>query len=693
VRGATRRFTDPTSTPTCGIKRGFLVKHGLLKTMPAIIVGLTLMTSTSYAQEMNSQSGPSSIIAPTIDYAGVSGDEEKFREDWWMREGWAGGLDKLTLQRTYENDVSLRAEVHAIVPEENMDLRLELTKPEVGFMHTGYSEYRKYFDGTGGFFKPFSTSSFELDNDMHLDIGSLFLDVGLTVPDWPKVVVGYEHHFKEGRKSLIEWGSVTEGGTTRNIFPAFKEIDEETEIFKLEIEHDIGKVHVGDQFRYEQYRTGTTRFDEERNLDTDTAETTTVSEDNSHEALSNTFHMESYVNEKLYWSLGYLFTTLEGDAAFRMVTDPFGPEPFDKNWFTRSVDIDQESHVVNVNAMFGPFRDLALYAGLQAETTETEGDTDAVLDETLPGLGEVSPETVIVTRGDKGGLEETVGARYTRIPYTTLYAEGKWTQQNIDLFERELEDDILDFERSTNTDVERRRYTLGFNTSPIPKTTLSARYRRRSRDNEYNHLVDTEPGYSAFIISQDFTSDEITTKLAVRPSSRVKLSVNYQLVATDIDTQSDTTPPSAVQSGDYDADVYSASITVTPISKLYLTGLFSYQEVRSTAFDNGVSSITAYEGDIYMVLLTAGFGINDETHLKAEYLYTRSENFDDTSDDGLPLGLDNRRQGLLVRISRRISETMDGQLGYGFYTYDEESSGGLDDYTAHVASTRLGVKF
>lgn len=669
------------------------MKHEPLKTMLTIIVGLIMTTTTSYAQEVDPQSGPTSIIAPTIHYAGVDGDEGKFREDWWMQGGWAGGLDMLTLRRIYENDVFLHVEGRAIVPEEDVKLRLELTKPDVGFMHAGYTQYRKYFEGTGGFFKPFSASSFDLDNDMHLDIGNLSLDVGLTVPAWPKLVVGYEHHFKEGRKSLLEWGSVTEGGTNRKIFPAFKEIDEETDIFKVEIDHDIGKVHVSDQFRYEQYRTGTTQFEEERNLDTDTTEATTVSEDHGHEALSNIFHMDSHVNEKLYWSLGYLFTTLQGDAALRMVTDPFGPEPFDKNWFTRSVEIDQDSHVVNVNALAGPFKDLTFYAGLQAETTETEGDTDGVLTEILPGVGEVTPDAVIVSRTDKGSLEETVGARYTGIRYTTLYAEGKWTQQNIDLFERELEDNVLNFERSTDTEVERQQYTLGFNTSPIPKTTLSARYRRRSHDNEYNHLVDTEPGYSAFITAQYFTTDEITTKLAVRPGSRVQVSLKYQLVATDIETLSDTTPPSSVQSGEYDANVYSTSITVTPLSRLYFTGFFSYQDVRSTAFDNGVSSVIAYEGDIYMVLLTADYGINDKTDLKVEYLYTRSDNFDGNSLDGLPLGLDNRRQGLLVRLSRQISETIDGQLGYGFYTYDEESNGGADDYTAHVVSARWGVRF
>lgn len=661
--------------------------------MPTIIVGLILMMTTSHAQEVDQQSGSTGSIMPTIRYAGVNGDEGKFREDWWMREGWGGGVDTLTVQRTYENDVSLYMEGRAIVPEEDVKLRLELTRPEVGFMHAGYTVYRKYFDGTGGFFQPFSLSSFELDNDMHLDIGSLSLDMGLTVPAWPKLVVGYEHHFKEGRKSLLEWGGVTEGGTTRNVFPSFKEIDEETDILKVEIDHDIRKVRVRDRFRYERYRSETTRFGEERNLDADTTEAAAVSEDNGHEAFYNTFHMDSHVNEKLYWSLGSLFTTLQGDAAFRMVTDPFGPEPFDKNWFTRSVEIDQESHVINVNAMAGPFRDFTFYAGLQAETTETGGDRDAVLTEILPGVGEVSPEAVIVSRTDKGGLEETVGTRYTGFRYTTLYAEGKWIQQNIDLFERELEDNVLNFERSTDTEVERQRYTIGFNTSPIARTTLSARYRRRYHNNEYSHLVDTEPGYSAFITAQDFTADEITTTLAFRPVSRMQLSLKYQLVATDIDTLSDTTPSSSVQSGDYDADIYSANITVTPIPKLYLTGLLSYQDVRSTAFESGVSSVITYEGDIYTVILTAGFGIDDKTDLKAEYLYTRSENFNDNSLDGLPLGLDNRRQGLLFRLSRSISETMDGQLGYGFYTYDEESSGGADEYTAHVISALWGLRF
>jgi len=668
------------------------MKNQSMKSLLLSLGWFILATTTIYAQEPSEQSQPEGQITPTLRYVTVNGDEEKFREDRWVHEDWAAGLEEFALDRVYDDDVTLSFEGRAILPEEDYSLRFHLTKSDVGFVHGGYTEYRKYFDGTGGFFEGFSTPSFELGNDMHLDIGNLFIEVGLTMPDRPKISFGYEHQFKDGSKSLLEWGSVAEGGITRKVLTAFKEIDEEADIFKAEIEHEMGKVQIGDQVRYEQYRNATKRVEKERNLDAGTSETVNVSENYSHYVFSNTFNMDSHVNESLYWSLGYLFTNLEGGGALRLATTPFGPEPFDKNWFTRSMDIDQNSHVANFNALFGPFRELTFYGGLQAETTETEGDTDGVLRETsFPGGAEVSPQAEILSRTDKGSFEETVGARYTGISYTTLYAEGTWNQQNIDLFERELEENALSFERSTDTGVGQQRYTLGFNTSPIPTMTLSARYRRRYYANDYDHLLDTEPGYSAFITAQDFTSDEITTRLTVRPSSRVKVSLNYQLIATDIETRSDTAPPSGVQSGDYDVDIYSAAVTVTPLSRLYLTGLFSYQALRSTAFDNGSPSVITYEGDVYGVIGTAGYAIDGKTDLNLEYVYTRSDNFTDNSADGLPLGLDNQRHGLLAGISRRITETMEAEFRYGFYTYDENGNKGADDYRAHLIAMRWSI--
>ena len=670
------------------------MKKGLLYILLAKFFIFALTTTTICAQEAGGQSWPAGKLTPLVRYNSIDGDEEKFREDWWVREGWAGGSESFTLHKVFPNGVSILGEGRVIVPEEDYALRLEIAKQDVGFIHAGYTQYRKYFDGTGGFFGPFAVPPFELNNDMHLDIGDVTLEAGLTLPKWPRIVLGYEHRFKDGEKSLLEWGSVIEGGTTRKIFPSFKDIDEEVNIFKAEIDYNIDKVHLGDQFRYEDYRVVTVRYDGERNLDTNTAETVTVSEQYRHDALYNTFHAESHFSEKVYCSLGYLFSNLEGRAKFRMFTVPFGPEPFDKDWFTDSVDIDQVSHALNVNAMFGPFKDMTLYGGFQAETTKTDGDTDAVLTE-IPfgGPPAVSPDAVIATRTDKTGFEETVGVRYTGIPYTTMHAEGRWKQEDIDLFERELEDGVLEFGRSTDTGVERQRYTVGFNTSPFRRVTLSGRYRRTYRSNDFDHDVDTEPGYSAFVTKQNLTTDKITAKLTVRMTGAIKASLQYQRVATDIDTEADTTPPSSVTSGEYQADVYTASVTITPLSRLYLTGLFSYRDARTSVFDNGIPSVIPYHGDVYTVIGTAGYALDSKTDLTCEYLFTRSDNFEDNSASGLPLGLDNQRHGFLAVISRRITDYLEVGLRYGFYTYDEDSNGGADDYTAHLIGVGLALTF
>ncbi|MFW6324503.1 MAG: hypothetical protein ACOC0U_05505 [Desulfovibrionales bacterium] len=191
----------------------------------------------------------------------------------------------------------------------------------------------------------------------------------------------------------------------------------------------------------------------------------------------------SHLTETFYVSLGYLFNSLEGTSDFDLNTTSFN-SPFDMNWFTRDVDIDRDSHVVNTNVLFGPWKDFTLYGGVEEEQTDRDGDTDAVLTEIGAGLAIDSPEADIVSRTETTAFEETVGARYKGIPHTTVYAEGKFKQQDIEVFERQIEDAALGFERFTERDVNRKRYKVGFNTSPVTDTRLSASYGKSYQSND-----------------------------------------------------------------------------------------------------------------------------------------------------------------------------------------------------------------
>jgi hypothetical protein len=96
------------------------------------------------------------------------------------------------------------------------------------------------------------------------------------------------------------------------------------------------------------------------------------------------------------------------------------------------------------------------------------------------------------------------GARFTKIPYTVIDAEAKWAQQHIALFEEALEQEMpadpfsLEpagaFLRYADTEVRRQTYTVGFNTSPVSRLTISAKFSHGNRLNIYDHLVDEKEG-------------------------------------------------------------------------------------------------------------------------------------------------------------------------------------------------------
>ncbi|MBN1848136.1 MAG: hypothetical protein JW932_06075 [Deltaproteobacteria bacterium] len=652
-----------------------------------------LLTSTTGSSQGGD--GPSTVdsVTPALYGSVINGDEGKYQEDWWTSDGWSGGLEKLSFSDTYEDDVFMSLEGRVIVPDKDYLIKMDVKRPETVFFRVGYSERRKYYDGTGGGFIPFHMHPFELRKDLHLDIGHFYLEAGLDIPDKPSITAAYEHRFKDGDKSSTEWGAVTLNGTTRNIFPSFKSIDEEVDILRIKVDHAIGGIYVIDTLQYERYNADITKFEEERNLDTQSVETIKVNESNDHDAFFNTFYLEKQFNKRFFWSMGYLFTHLDGSSGFHMQTLPFGPDPFDKAWTAQRISVDREAHVINSSIRIGPYANVHFYGGIQAETNETNGDTDAVLTETDFGGTAVSPEAVISTQSKKDGLEETAGIRYTGLVYTTAYVEGKWVQSGTDLSETEVEDGVLGFRRQTDAEVNREQYSFGINTSPFRNSTFSVRYREGRRNNDYNHVADTEPGYSAFITDQTINKDDVSVRWTLRPASMLQWSLSYRFLTVEMETRSDTGASGSILSGAYEANVYSTGFTLTPHSKIYFTGRFSYHDAETTSFQNNIPSVLTFKGDVFEMLLTSGFAVNRHTNLNVEYLFSRSENFENYSSDGLPFGLNNKRNGVLASLSRSIGEKIVIGLRYAYYRYDEENIREVDNYEAHLFGAELEFKF
>jgi len=631
-------------------------------------------------------------LTPNVGYVDVEGDESAFREHSWNEEGMQGGLKKLSLSSSLGEDATFQAEGHARIHNDDYGIELELRKEDTGLLRAGYTRYSKYFDDTGGFYEPFAISSFDLDRDLELDIGSAFLEAALIVPEWPEIRLSYEHRFKEGEKSLTGWGGVTQSSVNRNIFPALKTVDNSQDIVTAEVEHTINQVRLHDRFRYERFESETTRFEQELDLDAGTSESVTTDESRSRHSLFNTFHTEMRISDSMYASAGYLYSTQEADADFDMTTVPFN-EPFDKSWSASRIDLDRRSHIINLNLMAGPYRHIEVSGGVEGAWSEARGDTEAVLTEIGFGGNPAAPKADISTDKDRRGLEENLSLRYSGLPRTDLYGRGRWTQLDIDLEEREIEDGSLGFARSTDTNRNGASYKLGFHTSPIQRVTLSGHIKRESTVNEYDHDQDTLPdGYSAFINEQDITTNELGARLNLQPRSWIRTSLAYRLVDREIDTTFDNNP-SSVRSGSYDAHIYSLDITFTPLSSLFLTTLVTYRDISGTAFDNGVDSVLSYEGDVLSSSLSARYALNQDDVFRLSYTYSRSDNFKDNSGTGLPLLLEDSLQRVQAGFTRKLSEHLEAEVSYRLQDYEGDHNSGINDYTAHLVGVSLSLGF
>jgi hypothetical protein len=667
-------------------------KHTLLKALLVALPTALMALSAVRADDSQTNSPIQLSGTPEVTYAKVSGNAQKFREDLGIQPGWNGGVENGTLHYDLGKDTTLDGEGRFIIDEHDYKFQLQLTKKDVGYVRAGYTEYREYYDSQGGFYGPFTPSSFRLNRDLRVDNSDIFFEAGLTLPDFPKVTVGYERQLRDGDESLVEWGGVTQGATTRKIYPSVNGIKEHTDIVKLNTEYDISKVHLLDEFRYEHFGSDDTRDDTSINLDTSSSQTVTVHENYHHDAFFNTFHMDSHVNDKVYWSLGYLHNSLSGEGAMQ-VAGPASPGPFDVGGTANGIGVNLDSDVVNLNSMLGPFKGLILYGGLQAEKTDTHGLTGALLTQAT-----FSPTTNVVHsfEGTKS-LSETLGMRYVKIPYTTLYAEGQWNEEQIDLDQAETQDGVSSLALDSEETTTRQDYRVGFNTAPLSRVTLAGRYRHYIDQNDYDYGTDTVAGYPGFITAQDFTSDEVMTKLTLRPCARFSVAFTYQLVATDIRTTTEAipvfTPGGTLQSGDYDANIYSVSATVTPLSRWYLTGYFSLQDTRTATPVNQDAAVQTYRGNVYTAMATTGYALDKKTDLTLEYTYSRSDNFVNNSAAGLPLGLDFQRHAVQAGVSRKINKNVVARLRYGFYSYDESSTGGFNNYIAHLASASCSVRF
>jgi len=185
--------------------------------------------------------------------ASVSGDQDAYRARTQNPESGAVGIEELRVTRELKDNASLQIDGRALTGAEDYLAKIHYQKNEVGSFDVGYSRFRTFYDGVGGFF-PLSNRFMTLTNrDLHLDRGRFWLEGTFARPGAPVVTVSYVNELRSGSKDSTTWGSSDFTGLaynlapnpvnpTRKIAPAWLNVSERHQKGELTIRHTIGKV-------------------------------------------------------------------------------------------------------------------------------------------------------------------------------------------------------------------------------------------------------------------------------------------------------------------------------------------------------------------------------------------------------------------------------------------------------------------
>jgi hypothetical protein len=297
---------------------------------------------------------------------------------------------------------------------------------------------------------------------------------------------------------------------------------------------------------------------------------------------------------------------------------------------------------------------------------------------------------------DRTSLTEGLALRSTRLRNTTLFADARLKQEW--LAHHEAADGHHIFVRDTDAETRLAEGRFGFDCSPLAWCKFGAHYRLENRHTRYDDgFADGDPadilGYPTLIRSRDLDTQEVESRLTLRPLDWLRLTFRHRLVATDYHTATepvsilapgDLSPGGRLFAGNYDAHVFAFNATLTPWRRLHWFSTFTFQDARTAARHDFSDAVAVYRGDVWSVLSQGRFVLTQRTDLTGGYSFSRADFRQRNVASGLPLGLEYDLHALQAGVVSRCTPKLTTKVQYGFWHYAEPSSGGANDYTAHA---------
>ncbi len=645
-------------------------------------------------------------------FTAVKGDVEKYRLLKWKKDGSVGGIDKLLYELNSKN-ISAEFETHAIPAENDVSADLYLLKHKTGYFKGEYRTFRKWFDGTGGVYRPYGTSLnvTELDKDLDLDIGHMLVELGTDPEKDTGLSFAYERHLKDGAKSRLAWTSVVEGGTSKKIGPSWQDIDEVHDILTLRGRTPFAGFNLNLEQAWQFLKERSLR-EEQQVANTGVAADSKLRRQDQElqaDVMTSTLRGERWYNEEQsFLGIGYRYNLIRNDeleflkefSAAGVPTSFSNPE----NKFNATAENELDQHIWTMNHLMPLSKDLNFIVKGKAELINTRGNSVYPLDSTnppdgIPNTTEVSDSRAKVTR-----FGENISLRYGGLEHTNLYSEFEFEQtRNLLLEQRDSKmgqsapstGEV--FGRDTLTHIDKMGGTLGARYVPVSWFTGTVQARHKYENNDYDDRKESDASAtgakSAFFDALKIKTDEVETKFTLKPVKRVQTTFRYKF----LDTHYFPRIENEVQTkNDVLGNVFSYDVTLQPLDPLLITLAFNREllKVATPAALASTAKTPGFNSNADSWLLSVSYSPMEKVSLFNTLNYTRARNFDNFSAIGVPLGSDFDQYDTTAGIRWQPRQDLIIEPNYTYSSYQTNSvSAEFGNYSAHVIWLDLTLDF
>jgi hypothetical protein len=637
-----------------------------------------------------------------------------------------GGISDCQYTRSLDDSTTFTLEGHALPGLEDYELGLLLNRENLGYLKLGYDQFRTWYDASGGYSALAGNKwVVPFDDEQHIDRGEFSLEAGLRMENLPEVTFRYSHGFRDGEKDSLAWGD-NQVATRFKVVPSLWAIDEETDLFELDVTHTLGITDLGMGLVYEHSELSNTRTTPRGGATG--YDSVVMREADESDLFAGNIHGVTRFNDQVWLSYAAAYTTMDSDmdGGFRSYAAPRSNAPGTRDYSYRNMigGSKMDQFVMNVNLMWVPVTDLTITPALryEHENLDTISQFDAYIDgggnasnvmwqglDSTPGV----QDQALGSFTEKDATSGSIEVQYKGVENVVLYANALWDHEEEDVTRQDLRlpAELL----ASDIEIDDQEYTLGANWYPLSQLSFGIQGLYGLREQSFDHFetdqskANTAAGRQMaggannlrpLMVEHNVEVSDFNLRMNWRPMGNLSLVTRYDYCDTQYENRGiQWTAPTAptilniIESGSVKSNILSETVTWSPMARLFLQGSVSWV---SSETNSPVAGTTPGSDNDYVTCgVSAGYAIDDKTDVTAAYNYYGMSNYA-VAASALGYGYNTDEHAISLTLTRMLSDNMLWNLSYGFITSNTDGTdqtGGFNDFDAHMISTGLQIRF